>query len=68
MTELICWSDKIDVVTMKYSLAGHSSVQEVDKMHQEIELAMRVTEFYPPLSFLRVLLKMNTKFPYRSFQ
>ena len=29
---------------MKYSLAGHSCVQEVDKMHQEIEVAMQVTE------------------------
>ena len=35
---------KINVVTMKYSLAGHSCVQEVDKMHHKIEVAMQVTE------------------------
>ena len=51
--------NKIIVVKMKYSLAGHFCVQEVDKMHQENEVVMRVTEFYSPLSFLRILLKVN---------
>ena len=49
---------------MKYSLAGHSCIQEVDKMHQENEVAMQVTEFYLPLSFLRILLKVKRNFPY----
>ena len=43
---------------MKYLLAGHSSVQEVDNMHQQIEVAMRVAEFYLLISFLRVHLKV----------
>ena len=30
---------------MKYSFTGHSYVQEVSKMHQQIEVAMRVVEF-----------------------
>ena len=55
---------KITVVTMKHSLGRYSCVQEVDKMHQEIEVAMRVTEFYSPLSFLRILLKVNRNCPY----
>ena len=49
---------------MKYSLAGYSCIQEVDNMHQQIELAMRVCEFYSPLSFLRMLLKVNRNRPY----
>ena len=53
--------NKIIVVNMKYSLAGHFCVQEVDQMHQENEVVMRVTEFYSPLSFLRILLKVNRK-------
>ena len=53
--------NKIIVVKMKYSLAGHFCVQEVDKMHQENEVVIRVTEFYSPLSFLRILLKVNRK-------
>ena len=53
---------------MKYSLAGHFCVQEVDKMHQENEVVIRVTEFYSPLSFLRILLKVNTNRFYRVLQ
>ena len=53
---------------MKYSLAGHSCVQEVDNMHQQIEVAMRVAEFYSPISFLRVLLKVNRIRPYHVIQ
>ena len=33
-------------------------------MHQQIELAMRVAEFYSPISFLRVLLKVNRTRPF----
>ena len=47
--EYLSKQSKINVLTMKYSLAGHSCIQEVDKMHQEIEVAMTVTEFFSPL-------------------
>ena len=53
---------------MKYSLAGHSCVQEVDNMHQLIEVAMRVAEFYSPVSFLRLLLKVNRNNLFRVIQ
>ena len=63
--EYLSKQSKINVVTMKYSSAGHSCVQEANKMHQEIEMAMWVTEFYSRLSFLRILLKVNRNRPYR---
>ena len=53
---------------MKYSIAGHSSVQEVDNMHKQIEDAMRVAEFYSPVLFLRLLLNVNRNTPYRVIQ
>ena len=53
---------------MKYALAGHSCVQEVDNMHQQIEVAMWVAEFYSPVSFLRLLLKVNQNNPFRVIQ
>jgi len=37
-------------------------------MHQQIEVAMRVTEFYSPISFLKVLLKVNRKQPFKVIQ
>ena len=53
------------VIAMKYSLAGHSCVQEVDRMHQENEVPMRLTNLYSTLSFLGILLKVNRNRPYR---
>ena len=44
--EFLYTQEQIDEINMKYSLAGHSCVQEVDNMHQQIEVAMRVAEFY----------------------
>ena len=46
---------------MKYSLAGHLGVQQVDNMQKQIEDTMQVSEFYSPISFLRMLLKFNRK-------
>lgn len=60
--------NQIKCITMKYSIAGHSCVQEVDNMHQQIEVAMRVAEFYSPISFLRLLLKINRNYPYKVIQ
>ena len=49
---------KIKVATVRYLLAGHSCIQEVDKMHQEIEVAMPVAmpvaKFYSPLSTFNI--------------
>ena len=66
--EFLYTQEQIDEINMKYSLAGHSCVQEVDNMHQQIEVAMRVAEFYSPISFLRVLLKVNRIRPYHVIQ
>ena len=44
--EFLSPHDKIKSITMKYSLVGHSCVQEVDNMHKQIEDAMQVSEFY----------------------
>lgn len=62
--EFLYSQKNIEEIIMKYSLAGHSCVQEVDNMHQQIELAMRVAEFYSLLSFLRLLLKVNIICPF----
>lgn len=59
---------QIKKITMKYSTTGHSAVQEVDNMHSHIEKAMAVSEFYSPLSFLRILLKVNRNNPYEIIQ
>ncbi|XP_056310757.1 uncharacterized protein LOC130222157 [Danio aesculapii] len=55
-------------ITMKYSTPGHSAVQEVDNMHSHIEKAMAMSEFYSPLSYTCVLLKVNRNNAYEIVQ
>ena len=40
--EFLYTQEQIDEINMKYSLAGHSCVQEVDNMHEQIEVAMSI--------------------------
>ena len=58
----------IKTFELKYSIAGHSCMQEVDIMHKQIEDAMNVAEFYSPVPFLRILLNVNRRKPYRVIQ
>ena len=60
--------ETINTITMRYSVSGHSSVEEVDNMHKQIEDRMQVAEFYSPISFLRILLKVNRNQPYHIIQ
>ena len=66
--EFLYQQEKISSIIMKYSIAGHSGVQEVDNMHKQIKDAMKVAEFYSPVSFLRLLLNVNRNIPYRVIQ
>lgn len=55
-------------VTVKYSLPGHSCVQEVDNAHSQIEKAMRATDFYSPIGLIRILKSVSTSNPYKVIQ
>ena len=45
----------VESITMKFSVPGHSCVQEVDNMHSQIENHMRASELFSPLSLMRIL-------------
>ncbi|GBO13188.1 hypothetical protein AVEN_124412-1 [Araneus ventricosus] len=53
---------------MKYSLPGHSYVQEVDSVHRSIEKTMNKTDFYSPIGLIRILKQVNPRYPYRVIQ
>lgn len=55
-------------ITMKFSVPGHSCVQEVDSVHSAIERSLRKTEYSSPVSLLRKLLKVNSRKPYKVLQ
>lgn len=49
---------------MKYSTPGHGSVKDVDNIHSQIEKAFNTSEYYSPVSMMRILLKVNKKNPF----
>lgn len=57
-------SSHLKKIQMKFSVPGHSCIQEVDSVHSAIERSLRKSEYFSPLSLLRVLLKVNTRKPY----
>ncbi|GBM52308.1 hypothetical protein AVEN_126389-1 [Araneus ventricosus] len=59
---------QVKSVTMKYSLPGHSCVQEVDSIHNNIEKVTNKTDFYPPIGLIIILKHVNPRRPYRSFK
>ena len=59
---------QIQSVEMKYSLPGHSAVQEVDQVHSALEKSFAIAEFYSPLSLVNVILKTNRHNPYKVIQ
>ncbi|GBL90709.1 hypothetical protein AVEN_219369-1 [Araneus ventricosus] len=54
---------EVKSVTMKYSLPGHSCVQEVDSVHSNIEKAINKTDFYSPIGLIRILKQVNPRYP-----
>lgn len=54
----------VTTITMKFSTPGHSCIQEVDNVHSCIERVLNKTEYFSPLSLMRLLLKVNHKKPY----
>lgn len=59
---------EVKSVTMKYSLPGHSCVQEVDCVHSQIEKAMNKTDFYSPIGLVRLLKGVSRHNPYKIIQ
>ncbi|XP_022199538.1 uncharacterized protein LOC111056478 [Nilaparvata lugens] len=66
--DFIRTNPQIKNVTVKYSLPGHSCVQEVDNVHSQIEKAMRTTDFYSPIGFICLLKSVSPKNPYKIIQ
>ncbi|XP_072398779.1 uncharacterized protein [Diabrotica undecimpunctata] len=58
----------IDTIIMKFSTPGHSCNQEIDSVHSCIEQVLKRSEYYSPVSLLRILLKVNSKKPYKILQ
>lgn len=54
----------LGTITMKFSTPGHSCVQEIDSVHSAIERVLKKSEYFSPVSLIRLLLKVNLRKPY----
>ncbi|CAH0558614.1 unnamed protein product [Brassicogethes aeneus] len=51
-------------ITQKFCEPGHSSIQEVDNVHSQIEKKLANMKIYSPLGLLRALKEVNRKSPF----
>ncbi|ESO84719.1 hypothetical protein LOTGIDRAFT_168383 [Lottia gigantea] len=58
----------IKTIIHKYSQPGHSSIQEVDNLHSQIERVCRNIEIYSPVGLLRLLKKVKVSKPLNIIQ
>lgn len=68
MINFLLNNPKIKTITMKYSIPGHSCIQEVDNAHSQIEKKIKNLEIWSPLGFIRALLTVNEKKPFKILQ
>ena len=55
-------------IVQKYCEPGHSSIQEVDNLHSQIEKKLKVQEIYSPVKLVRVLIGLRENNPLRVIQ
>lgn len=57
----------IDEIVQKFGEPGHSSIQEVDNLHSQIEKKLAGVDIFSPLGLLRLLPTVNQRKPFRVF-
>lgn len=61
-------NENINQIIVKYCTPGHSAIQEVDNVHSCIEKVLSVSEYYSPVSLIKLLKKVHKNNPYRIIQ
>jgi hypothetical protein len=56
--------ENVTAVTQKFGESGHSSIQEVDNIHSQIEKKFRVSEINSPIGLLKTMKTVNIKNPF----
>lgn len=57
----------LEEIVQKFGEPGHSSVQEVDNLHSQIEKKLANVEIFSPLGLLRLLPTVNQRKPFTVF-
>jgi hypothetical protein len=64
LREFILKHPEITIIEQKFCEPGHSSIQEVDNIHSQIDRALSPAEIFSPLGLLRFLPNVNRKNPF----
>ena len=59
---------EINIIAQKFCEPGHSSIQEVDNIHSQIDRALSPAEIFSPLGLVRMLPNVNWKTPFSVIQ
>lgn len=68
MINFLLNNPRIKSVTMKYSVPGHSCIQEVDNAHSQIEKTIKHLDIMYPIGLVRALLNVNRKMLFKILQ
>ena len=58
----------IGIIEQKFCQPGHSSIQECDNIHSQMDRALHSAEIFSPLGLVRVMLIGNRKKPFCVYQ
>ena len=59
---------QVSTIVQKFGTPGHSSIQEVDNLHSQIEKTLSHSEVFTPIGLLRILKLVNRKNPLKIIQ
>ncbi|XP_065671503.1 uncharacterized protein LOC136089435 [Hydra vulgaris] len=68
LCEFIIRYPQIKVIERKFCEPGHSSIQECDNIHSQIEKSLAVAEIFSPLGLERAIKNVNRKKPFSVYQ
>jgi len=51
-------------ISQKFGEPGHSSIQEVDNIHSQVEKRLKCSEIFSPIELIRILKSANLRNPF----
>ena len=64
LREFMIKHPELKLIEQKFCEPGHSSIQEVDNLHSQIDRAMSPAEIFSPLGLVRILPNVNRRNPF----
>jgi len=68
LSSFLSKNPNIQLIEQKFCEPGHSSIQEVDNVHSNIERSMSTAEFFTPIAVIRLLVWVDRKKEYKVLQ